>query len=68
MKDRGSGGGGGGGGGWVVFRGFQKPKLCKEGMKLNWNFWRVEGVQTKQPLSIGPCERSDKWICSETAL
>jgi len=34
--------------GWGV----SKPNFLKEGMKLNWNFQRGVGVQTKKP-SVG---------------
>ena len=34
----------GGGGGGVLL-----PKILKESMKLNWNFQRGVGVQTKNP-------------------
>jgi len=40
--------------------GFQKPKLLKEIMKPNWNFWRVGMILTEKP-SVGGI-----WIFSGT--
>ena len=30
--------------------GSQRPKVLKESMKLNWNFWRGGGLQSKNHL------------------
>jgi len=49
-----TGGNSDGGGGWLT------PKILKETMKLNWNFQRGGGAQTKKP-SMGGV-----WIFSGT--
>ena len=34
-------------------RGWPNKKFLKKSMELNWNFWRGEGVQTENTLSMG---------------